>query len=159
VANLKGEEGMTFKNVLIIFLLATTAACGSGDTSQNNDGDDGLDNGLIKYPPDSEGYVTSAFQGVKVYSVTAVQYICTVIAVRDGYEPNALAYLAKMEAQIDLMSADDEAKANAAAEASGLLLKDANNWYDINRNETDIGSFYGDKCRVPIENMSKMYGN
>lgn len=150
---------MTFKNIFMIFLLATTAACSSGNTSQNSDGDDGLDNGLIKYPPDSEGYVTSAFQGVKVYSVTAVQYICTVIAVRDGYEPNALAYLAKLEAQIDRMSADDEAKADAAAEASGLLLKDANNWYDINRSQIDVDSFYDGECRVPIENMSKMYGN
>ena len=150
---------MTLKSVLIIFLLATTAACGSADTSQNNDGDDGLDNGLIKYPPDSKGYVTSAFQGVKVYSVTAVQYICTVIAVRDGYEPNALAYLAKFNSQLNRIAADDRAKANAASEASGLLLKDANNWYEINRNETDVGSFYEDKCRVPIENMSKMYGS
>jgi len=150
---------MTFKSVLIIFLLATTAACGSGDTSQNNDGDNGLANGLIKYPPDSKGYVTSAFQGVKVYSATAVQYICTVIAVRDGYEPNALAHLAKVESQLDRIAADYEPKAEGAAEASGFLLKDANNWYDINRNETDVGSFYEDKCRVPIENMSKMYGN
>lgn len=141
---------MTFKNVLIIFLLATTAACSSGDTSQNNNGDDGLDNGLIKYPPDSEGYVTSAFQGVKVYSVPAMMYICTVIAVRDGYEPNAMAYLAKF---------DEQTSGEVNAEASGLLLKDANNWYDINRNETDVGSFYEDKCRVPIDNMSKMYGN
>lgn len=141
---------MTFKNVLIIFLLLTTAACSSGGTSQNSDGDDGLDNGLIKYPPDAEGYVSSAFQGVKVYSVTAMMYICTVIAVRDGYEPNALAYLAKFE---------EQATGKVNAEASGLLLKDANNWYDINRNEADVGSFYEDKCRMPIENMSKMYGN
>ena len=150
---------MTFKNVLITFLLATTAACSSGGTSQNSDGDDGLDNGLIKYPPDAAGYVTSAFQGVKVYSVTAMMYICTVIAVRDGYEPDALVYLAKFNSQLERLAADDEAKANAAAEASGLLLKDANNWYDINRNETDVGSFYEEKCRVPIENMSKMYSN
>ena len=147
---------MAFKNVLIIFLLATTAACSSGGTSQNNDGDDGLDNGLIKYPPDSEGYVTSAFQGVKVYSVIAVTYICRVIAVRDGYQPNAVALFAKFELQNGL--ADDK-DANRRAEASGLLLKDANNWYDINRNQVDVGKFYEDKCRVPIENMSKMYGN
>ena len=150
---------MTFKNVLITFLLATTAACSSGGTSQNSDGDDGLDNGLIKYPPDAAGYVTSAFQGVKVYSVTAMMYICTVVAVRDGYEPDALVYLAKFNSQLERLAADDEAKANAAAEASGLLLKDANNWYDINHNETDVGSLYEDKCRVPIENWSKMYAN
>lgn len=147
---------MVFKFGCVTGLFLILTACGSGDTSQNHDGDDGLDNGLIKYPADSEGYVTSAFQGVKVHSVIAVTYICRVIAVRDGYQPNAVALFAKFELQNGLTDGKD---ANRRAEASGLLLKDANNWYDINRDQVDVGKFYEDKCRVPIENMSKMYGN
>ncbi len=146
---------MTFKNAFIIFLLAIMTGCGPRDVSRNNNGDDGLDNGLIEYPPDSHGYVTSAFQGVNTYSSTTMLFICTVIAVRDGHQPNSLFLFSEYIFQ---NAVSDDAK-YSAAEASGLLLKDANNWYDINRGEIDLVRFYDDKCRVPIENMIKMYGN
>jgi hypothetical protein len=146
---------MTLKKAFIIFLLASMTACGSRDISRNNNGDDGLDNGLIEYPPDSDGYVTSAFQGVNTYSSTTMLFICTVIAIRDGHHSNDLVPIAKNLFQNAI---SDEAK-SSAAEASGLLFKDANNWYDINRDEIDLVRFYDEKCRVPIENMVTMYGN
>jgi hypothetical protein len=141
---------MRIGSILVALMLSLMAGCGPPNPNPNDNGSDGLKNGLIEYPPDKDGYVTSAFQGVDTYSATAMSYICIVIAVKTGHDSSALINMRKMDKANGI---------NIGGEASGLLLRDANNWWSINRNKIDIDRFFNDFCETAIDNVRQLYGD
>jgi len=136
------------KNCLVPVILLAVAGCGSSDPKASDRGADGLKQGLIASAPDSQGYVTSAFQGVRVYSATAMMHICVVLGIQSGRMPNGLKLLTKYEeANFD----------NEKDEATSLLLKDAANFWKRN-GDIDKSDFYDTNCMIPLANMNDLYG-
>ena len=136
------------KKTIIATTLALLAACGPTDHETKDRGPDGTKQGLIASDPDQEGYVTSAFQGVREYGPTAMMNICVTLAVQSGKMPNAILLSAKAE-QANFGKINEE--------ASSLLLKDAANFWSINT-DIDQDAFWSEHCKVPMENLNSLYG-
>ena len=135
------------KSALLSAILVCLAGCNFSDYNRDR-GPDGTEQGLFASDPDKEGYVTSAFQGVREYGPVATMYICVTLAIQSGRMPNALLLSAKAE-QANFGRVDEK--------SNGLLLKDAANFWLINSN-VDQDAFWKNSCTVPMDNLSSLYG-
>lgn len=135
--------------ILLSVLAVSTwlAGCNSPDAERGRG--NVREEGLLVSTPDTEGYVTSAFQGVKAYDSMAMLYICVTLGVQSGKMPDGPLIMGKAF-KSNLGKID--------VEQSGLLFKDATNFWRIN-SDIDKDVFWVDRCQIPMANLQKLYGN